>query len=645
MSNSNTDGPMNKLPLIPDSRAFSPSYYEQFDVEEDVDEDDDTPSEDEVDSGSSASSRRKMLENALLKSVKGNNQRNEAGDLPKMVFNVNIVQEAPSAFNTTDGKISRVDIQPASTESKGPQESSKISGLTKGTHYSTIIPANALQVLMTRIKEFILSRPDKPAIIQLQDLSDMMEGSNVTGRRIVLGLNAMVASLRKDHGVSCVLAMHSYPPLLDPENLDLTLNFYDDLFEGNIAVKDNYDSESDSSMWADGTFFKTTLDAAKSLPLEKIEIAPPAPTLVIKQDSFDGVRMQDDFNDYLHQLDKETLLSVRELNLKSLEMVCKDKGVSLSPLTTMALISRPTEADTQDVLKPIPEATFLLDDSVWTLEELDRLVSLAAAKAMEENSIKRNIEVKTEHLDQALELIRSTDHSRLVIGSTSVSPRSSLLDDSSMPLSPEIPNKASSGKTFEKKAPESKQPDPCSVTAFLKKNNVQLNAHEKKLIGTVIDPCKWYHLVSKALSLTFLYVQTAKIRTSFSDLVLPPSTKLILQTLVTLPFMRPAYFESGILSKHYINGVLLFGPPGTGKTLLAKAVAKSSGARFMNVSLSNIFDKFVGEGEKNVKAIFTLARKLSPCVVFLDEIDALFGARRNEGTQSSKREIVNGNTY
>jgi SpoVK/Ycf46/Vps4 family AAA+-type ATPase len=115
----------------------------------------------------------------------------------------------------------------------------------------------------------------------------------------------------------------------------------------------------------------------------------------------------------------------------------------------------------------------------------------------------------------------------------------------------------------------------------------------------------------------------------------------MLQTLVTLPFLRPHYFSNGILAKHHINGVLLFGPPGTGKTLLAKAVAKSSGARFMNISLSNIFDKYVGEGEKNVKAIFTLARKLSPCVVFLDEMDALFGARRNEGSQSSKREVVN----
>jgi SpoVK/Ycf46/Vps4 family AAA+-type ATPase len=105
--------------------------------------------------------------------------------------------------------------------------------------------------------------------------------------------------------------------------------------------------------------------------------------------------------------------------------------------------------------------------------------------------------------------------------------------------------------------------------------------------------------------------------------------------------LRPELFKDGILGRSSINGVLLFGPPGTGKTMLAKAIAKSSGARFMSVSLSDIFDKYVGEGEKNVRAVFTLARKMSPCVVFLDEVDALFGARRQTDASSSKREIMN----
>ncbi|KAJ1558034.1 hypothetical protein HK405_014551, partial [Cladochytrium tenue] len=72
------------------------------------------------------------------------------------------------------------------------------------------------------------------------------------------------------------------------------------------------------------------------------------------------------------------------------------------------------------------------------------------------------------------------------------------------------------------------------------------------------------------------------------------------------------------------------------------AVARASGARFLSVALSDIFDKYVGEGEKNVRAMFSLARKLAPCVVFLDEVDALFGARRGgDGLHSSKREIIN----
>ncbi|KAJ3274883.1 hypothetical protein HDV01_001747 [Terramyces sp. JEL0728] len=76
--------------------------------------------------------------------------------------------------------------------------------------------------------------------------------------------------------------------------------------------------------------------------------------------------------------------------------------------------------------------------------------------------------------------------------------------------------------------------------------------------------------------------------------------------------------------------------------MLAKAIAKSSGAKFMNISLSDIFDKYIGEGEKNVRAIFTLARKIDgPCVIFLDEVDAVFGSRRSDESGGNRREIMN----
>ncbi|RIA86448.1 P-loop containing nucleoside triphosphate hydrolase protein [Glomus cerebriforme] len=105
--------------------------------------------------------------------------------------------------------------------------------------------------------------------------------------------------------------------------------------------------------------------------------------------------------------------------------------------------------------------------------------------------------------------------------------------------------------------------------------------------------------------------------------------------------MRPQSFSYGVLSKHFISGVLLFGPPGTGKTMLAKAVAKESGSTVIDIKSSDVYDMYVGEGEKNVRAIFSLARKLSPCVIFLDELDAIFGSRRSDIHNGAHREIIN----
>lgn len=130
------------------------------------------------------------------------------------------------------------------------------------------------------------------------------------------------------------------------------------------------------------------------------------------------------------------------------------------------------------------------------------------------------------------------------------------------------------------------------------------------------------------------------LETKFEDVCIKTTTIRTLQTLVSLPLLRPHYFTHGVLAKHSINGILLFGPPGTGKTLLARAVAKESGSSMLEIKGSDVYDKYVGEGEKNVQAIFSLARKLSPCVVFIDEVDAIFASRHTESA-ASRREIVN----
>lgn len=147
------------------------------------------------------------------------------------------------------------------------------------------------------------------------------------------------------------------------------------------------------------------------------------------------------------------------------------------------------------------------------------------------------------------------------------------------------------------------------------------NTHEKKLLNGVVD--------------------AKSIRTSFSDVHVPPDTIDALKTLISLSLIRPEAFTYGVLSTDKIPGLLLYGPPGTGKTLLAKAVARESGATVLEVSGSDVYDMYVGEGEKNVKAIFTLAKKLSPCVVFIDEADAIFCSRTGSSSRTSHRELIN----
>lgn len=83
------------------------------------------------------------------------------------------------------------------------------------------------------------------------------------------------------------------------------------------------------------------------------------------------------------------------------------------------------------------------------------------------------------------------------------------------------------------------------------------------------------------------------------------------------------------------SGVLLYGPPGCGKTLIAKAVAKAAGARFINLQVSSLTDKWYGESEKLTAAVFSLAKKIQPVIIFIDEIDSFLRSRQSHDHETT----------
>ncbi|MCJ1259327.1 hypothetical protein MMC24_007164 [Lignoscripta atroalba] len=239
-----------------------------------------------------------------------------------------------------------------------------------------------------------------------------------------------------------------------------------------------------------------------------------------------------------------------------------------------------------------------LNESVWPFERVHRAAAIALGLVEEDEDF------SSAHLNQALTLIESSDDARykwIAEEKEEVKKLMGPLNTKSALL-----NASDVGKEKEDR---------------MKKLRKTCNSHEKKLLSGVVD--------------------AESINTTFADVRAPAETVEALKTLTTLSLIRPDAFTYGVLATDKIPGLLLYGPPGTGKTLLAKAVAKESGATVLEISGSDVYDMYVGEGEKNVKAIFTLAKKLTPCVVFIDEADAIFGSRGTSSNRTSHRELIN----
>ncbi|KAK2390791.1 P-loop containing nucleoside triphosphate hydrolase superfamily protein [Trifolium repens] len=169
------------------------------------------------------------------------------------------------------------------------------------------------------------------------------------------------------------------------------------------------------------------------------------------------------------------------------------------------------------------------------------------------------------------------------------------------------PNRESSKKALEQKK---------EIAKRLGRPLIQTNSYEDVIACDVINP--------------------DHINVEFDSIGGLESIKQALFELVILPLKRPDLFSHGKLLGPQ-KGVLLYGPPGTGKTMLAKAIAKESGAVFINVKISNLMSKWFGDAQKLVTAVFSLAHKLQPAIIFIDEVDSFLCQRR----QSDHEALLN----
>lgn len=129
-----------------------------------------------------------------------------------------------------------------------------------------------------------------------------------------------------------------------------------------------------------------------------------------------------------------------------------------------------------------------------------------------------------------------------------------------------------------------------------------------------------------------------KVLTSFKDVGGMDTLKEEIQLKIIHPLQHPEIYKA--YGKKIGGGILMYGPPGCGKTHLARATAGEVNAYFLSIGLHDVLDMYLGQSEQNLHGLFELARRYAPCVLFIDEVDAL-GANRTDMRRSAGRQLIN----
>lgn len=180
----------------------------------------------------------------------------------------------------------------------------------------------------------------------------------------------------------------------------------------------------------------------------------------------------------------------------------------------------------------------------------------------------------------------------------------------------------------------------------IKVKEVENNRHILSYILQIVPTVFWMLMLGMLFKESFKIVPfknevPQKLATStvkFSDIAANAEAKKDMINLVHFLKNPEKYVSAGA---DMPKGVIFYGPPGTGKTLMAKAIAGEAGVPFFSMSGSDFVEMYVGVGAKRVRELFQTARKHAPCVIFIDEIDAIGGQRGGRNSHTERDQTIN----